>query len=374
MGTQGRSRGARAGRSGVSLLRNPGAATATLDPFGPDPPVGQPGAPFGPARSQVAATSDPEAASAALSDAYAELTLRPAPHDDPFRMRLQSMELADLKLATLDLSTSTVRTVPYPTYTVCLPVRCRVRVTAGGQSSVVSDCHGIAVCPDSGRVLVDYLSADCQVSTVTFERAALEAELGAMLGRPVAGSVRFDLRLDLGRCGTFRRSLALLRAELAVQDGLADHPAVAHRAGRLAMAGLLLSQPHPWAEELRRPARFEGPRAVRAAMAAIEERPTELVTVGDIARAAGLSVRALEDGFQRHLGTSPMAHLRRVRLARAHDELAAAEPGRTTATAVALRWGFAHYGRFAAQYRRCYGHSPADTLRARPGTTGATPW
>ena len=35
-----------------------------------------------------------------------------------------------------------------------------------------------------------------------------------------------------------------------------------------------------------------------------------------------------------------------------------------TATAIAQRWGFPHYGRFAAQYRRAYGCAPADTLRS----------
>jgi transcriptional regulator GlxA family with amidase domain len=95
----------------------------------------------------------------------------------------------------------------------------------------------------------------------------------------------------------------------------------------------------------------------------IEARPTELVTVSDIARATNLSVRALEDGFRRHVGTTPMAHVRRVRLGRAHEELVEAEPGATTAMAVAQRWGFGHYGRFAAQYRSCFGCSPSETLR-----------
>jgi AraC-like DNA-binding protein len=85
--------------------------------------------------------------------------------------------------------------------------------------------------------------------------------------------------------------------------------------------------------------------------------------VTDIARATNLSVRALEDGFRRHVGTTPMAYVRGVRLARAHDELVEAEPDATTAMAVAQRWGFTHYGRFAAQYRQRFGCSPSQTLR-----------
>ena len=39
----------------------------------------------------------------------------------------------------------------------------------------------------------------------------------------------------------------------------------------------------------------------------------------------------------------------------------------TTVTDVALRYGFANPGRFAGQYRRAFGVSPAETLRkAKP--------
>ncbi|MFJ6576984.1 helix-turn-helix domain-containing protein [Streptomyces sp. NPDC091368] len=66
----------------------------------------------------------------------------------------------------------------------------------------------------------------------------------------------------------------------------------------------------------------------------------------------------------RHLDSTPLAHLRRVRLALAHADLRAAEPGTATVASVAMRWGFAHPGRFAAAYRSAYGRAPSSTLRA----------
>jgi AraC-like DNA-binding protein len=189
-----------------------------------------------------------------------------------------------------------------------------------------------------------------------------------MLGHPVGSSIHFDLELDAAGCGSLRRSLDILCAELLDPSGLASHPTSARRLARLVMSGLLLGHRHDWSDQLRRPAGVEGPRSIRLAVAAIEERPADVVSVADIARAANLSVRALEEGFRRHLGTAPMAYARRVRLARAHDELVDAEPDATTATAVAHRWGFTHYGRFAAQYREQFGCSPAQTLRGTAGT------
>ncbi len=308
------------------------------------------------------ATGDPDVASAVLSDAYAELTIRLPSTAGPFGMRLEHVELPDVEIAVLDLSSARLRTVPYPTYTVCLPVQGRVRVSAGDTSVAIGDGRGISVCPASGEVEVEYLSDDCRVLTVTLGRHALERELEGMLGRPIDSPICFDLALDTARCASLQRSLDLVRAELADPGGLGGHGTARHQLGRLLMNGLLVGQRHTWSDELRRPAGFEGPRAIRLAIDAIAEQPMAFLTVGDVARAANLSVRALEAGFQRHLGTTPMAHMRRVRLARAHDELARAEPGTTTVTAVAQRWGFAHYGRFTAEYRLRYGCSPRQTL------------
>jgi AraC-like DNA-binding protein len=52
-------------------------------------------------------------------------------------------------------------------------------------------------------------------------------------------------------------------------------------------------------------------------------------------------------------------------MSRAHDDLVSADPDLTTATITAWRWGFGHYGQFAAEYRRRYGRKPSETLRAR---------
>ncbi len=310
----------------------------------------------------VCATGDLDVASAVLSDTYADLTIRLPATAGPFGMRLEQVELPDVQIAVLDLSSAWLRTVPYPTYTVCLPVQGRVLASVGASSVAIGDGQGISVCPASGEVEVEYLSDHCRVLTVTLGRHALERELEGMLGHPISSPIRFDLALDPTRGASLQRSLALVRAELADPAGLGGHGTARHRLGRLLMNGLLVGQRHTWSDELRRPAGFEGPRAIRLAVDAVADRPMAFVTVADVARAANLSVRALEAGFRRHLGTTPMAHVRQVRLARAHDELARAEPGTTTVTAVAQRWGFAHYGRFTAEYRRRYGCSPRQTL------------
>lgn len=109
------------------------------------------------------------------------------------------------------------------------------------------------------------------------------------------------------------------------------------------------------------------PRSVRRAVAFIESTIDLDVGLGDIAAAARVSPRALQYGFRRHLGISPMAYLRRDRLSQARVALLGAD-GHTTVTEVAGRWGFYNLGRFAADYRTAYGEQPRETLH-RQGVT-----
>jgi len=94
------------------------------------------------------------------------------------------------------------------------------------------------------------------------------------------------------------------------------------------------------------------------------------VHVGDLCRAASVSERALQYAFKEVVGATPVAYLIRLRLHRVRQALLAAGRGSTTVSAVALDWGFWHFGEFSRAYKRCFGEHPSDTLRRRPGQTG----
>ena len=61
-------------------------------------------------------------------------------------------------------------------------------------------------------------------------------------------------------------------------------------------------------------------------MTFIEENAHADITVADIAAAASVTVRAIQLAFRRHLDTTPLEYLRRVRLGHAHRDLLAADP------------------------------------------------
>ncbi|MER7760957.1 AraC family transcriptional regulator [Streptomyces sp. NPDC097619] len=106
-----------------------------------------------------------------------------------------------------------------------------------------------------------------------------------------------------------------------------------------------------------------GSAAAHRAMAFMDDNAHRPVTLTDIAAAAGTAPRALQHAFRRRYGVAPMAYLRRVRLARAHAELQAADPRRGVRVQdVSARWGWSSPGNFATAYRRAYGRSPSATL------------
>jgi len=103
-------------------------------------------------------------------------------------------------------------------------------------------------------------------------------------------------------------------------------------------------------------------RAEDYALSHVDER----VYVTDLCRAAAVSERALEYAFKEVMGLTPMAYLTRLRLHRVRQALLAATHASTTVSAVALDWGFWHFGEFSRAYKDCFGELPSDTLRRKP--------
>lgn len=106
------------------------------------------------------------------------------------------------------------------------------------------------------------------------------------------------------------------------------------------------------------------PPLLRRAVAFIDGNAHNAIGLADIAAAIHVTPRAVQYMFNRHLDTTPLTYLRRVRLHHAHRDLAAADPMTETVTAIAARWGWAHPGRFSVVYKSIYGQSPSSTLRS----------
>ncbi|WIB35459.1 AraC family transcriptional regulator [Curtobacterium sp. MCJR17_043] len=104
---------------------------------------------------------------------------------------------------------------------------------------------------------------------------------------------------------------------------------------------------------------------LRRALDYVQAHAREPIGTPEIAAAAGLSPRGLQQSLRRHLDQTPGELLRSVRLDGALHELRRAERDETSVADIARGWGFGHLGRFSAAYRSRFGELPSDTLRTR---------
>jgi len=207
------------------------------------------------------------------------------------------------------------------------------------------------------------------------DRNLLTCELEKVLGRktnaPLVFSPSFDVRTQGGR--RFRRLVfnlsELLRPGRGLPgsarfDNLQVDNLAHHLPARLLeneLVHLLLeTQRHNYTRLLARTYDAD-PWQVRAAEEYISDNAHLTLSLGDICFAAGVNSRTLQHGFQRRRGYTPMQWLRRVRLERVHQDLSRPDHA-TTVTQAASRWGFLHFGRFAAEYQAHFGEKPSETL------------
>lgn len=242
-------------------------------------------------------------------------------------------------------------------YLIQIPLEGTARVTVGG---VTVDSDRSAASIGSPTEPVDMMWSDGCEQLLVYIRRGLVEDMVA----PTPGSrqpVVFDPRLDLTSAAG-AAWLGLVR--LAVADVDSDRrtltaPLVARHFEHTLISALLAGQGHSSPPA---PGTTVGSRAVRQVVELMEATPEMPWRLADLAGHAGVSARALQEGFRSQLGVTPMTQLRRIRLRRAHRDLCRQDSTTASVAEIAARWGFGHLGRFAEAYRGEYDELPSHTL------------
>lgn len=200
---------------------------------------------------------------------------------------------------------------------------------------------------------------------VMIDRYAVEDALSDAIGRSVTSQIDFrpSMPTTTHAVGSWISLVSLFTEQLFRPGSLLHRPMIGMPFAESVVHGLLLAADHSYRTILEGGASECAPQAIRAAIAFIEDEPDQPWTVSALAKRCHVSIRSLQQGFRRHLGVSPMAHLREVRLRRARETLLKSNPSTVTVAAIAYRWGFNNLGRFAAAYAARYQELPAQTLR-----------
>jgi len=309
-------------------------------------------------------SADPNAVRFLLNRFYQPLVVDVPEGPAAFTLGAEVIQLGPLTVGQLSFAAAVTLTAPeIDAYHVSMPTTGRMRARHAGHEVLATPATAAIFGPGS-PVRAEH-SANSIELAIKIERRALEEELATLLGHPIEGPIDLPPAIGLteGPGQSWSRLIRLLRDELDFDQSLLYQPLIAEQLRSCVLSGLLLSAPHRYHEELTGSPAAGPPRAIRRAVEAVHDEPDRAFTVGDLAAIANMSVRSLQEGFRRHVGSAPMTYLQSVRLDRAHESLRRAGPTRVTVAAVAHRWGFAHLGRFASAYRRRFNQSPSETLR-----------
>lgn len=286
----------------------------------------------------------------------------------PFSMRIRAVTHGPVTVGMLSygspvrLETDTMDVA----YEVNVPMSGRLTCRAGRDTVLASPERAVLFGPDEPTGM-DGFGPGVPLVGVKLDRVAVEDRLAELTGAP--SPLHGAPSIDLSR-GRGREWWQVLRSLVDLFDGFDDDASLLNNElvmrplTQSLLHGVLFAADHPRLGYLLEPGAEPLPGALRRAQEVMSDRAAEPLTVDDVARATGVSVRGLQSAFRRHLDTTPMEFLRGVRLERAHAELVGADPSTTTVAQVAHRWGFTHVGRFAAHHRARYGSSPSESLRA----------
>ena len=106
-------------------------------------------------------------------------------------------------------------------------------------------------------------------------------------------------------------------------------------------------------------------RLAQAARDYIDEHYREQLRMERLCLVTGVATRTLQRAFREHYHQTISNYIKTVRLNAARRALASAFPENDSVTAIALRHGFGHLGRFAVEFRQRFGECPRDILSRR---------
>ncbi|ORW41743.1 hypothetical protein AWB90_20915 [Mycobacterium paraense] len=319
-------------------------------------------------RAPEVRTTDVEEAADALGRVYVTAELIPNTNKS-VNMQMNALQLPLLTAGYLGFGADiTIRADDVAAYYIDAPLSGRA-VSRWRDGELVKTTTGsVAVFTPGTPCVLDW-SGDCGQICLKVSEPQMHRQLEAMLNHPVRKRITFARQFDLSTAAAhdWFYLVRLLAREVGQPGGLLNHRLAVDNLQHLLIQGLLQIQPHNYTEALTESGRAANAAVAKRAIDLMHAHPEKPWSTAQLARATGVSARALQRAFERSDQPPPMIYLRRLRLSRVHAELTASSPDSVTVTMIAGRWGFVHLGRFASEYHQLFGETPSETLRHRVG-------
>jgi AraC-like DNA-binding protein len=272
-------------------------------------------------------TDEPEVAAGVLAEAYGDIGLSLTDDTAVFRLMLDRLDAGPFQLDHAELdATVAFGFETTDEFFVSRVSRGGLRVIQPGVDERLV-AGELALIARPGVETVTEISEFGQ-TVLTVRASALREAAGFHPDSdtlPTFSSVR---PADATLARTWHRAVEFVSEMLTGDPGVVDAPLVVGSVDRM-LAGLLLATfPNSaTAPAFRRDGHDARPvDTLHRAISFIDSNADLDIGIGEIAAAVGVSRRAVQLAFRRHLDSTPTAYLRQVRLDQAHRELVDAAP------------------------------------------------
>ncbi|WP_244564505.1 AraC family transcriptional regulator [Rhizobium sullae] len=257
---------------------------------------------------------------------------------------------------------------PPDAYALYVPIAGAMEMAGRGHQ--LTSTPGTLLAADLSKATILRLHNERSHIGIAFSRQSVTRQLSELLDAPVTHDIELFAEYD-AHSGAGAKLAAMVHL---LWNNLISEPAGAISARstefffRTIMVTLLENVPHRYSALLERPVSPAMPRQMKRAIDYMMANIARAVSVEEVARDAGVSTRALQAAFKQFKNTTPLNHLRQLRLEGARKDLLLGHQDSVSISDIARQWGFRHVGRFSILYRETFGEMPTETRRfARAG-------
>lgn len=256
-----------------------------------------------------------------------------------------------------------VTSAPLDSYQVMVPLRGKLVCLTNSTELVASPNQALVYSPHDK--LDTYWTADCVALVLSVSAGKLH-----MLARTLLP--RFSLEGMPGRsvmtltsdCGlSFNNALRVICEESAdsgsafcrgltsraLEEALLASLLLAHK--QQSSAGLPIDTEH-----------YSDKNYMDSAIEYIDQHCADEITLNDLVKLTGVSMRTLQYGFKNKFNLGPMTYIKQLRMHRVRDALLEAPPDNSRVGDIAAQWGFYNGSAFASLYRKIFDELPSETL------------
>lgn len=249
-------------------------------------------------------------------------------------------------------------------YSISLPLSGQQELRRANGLLISDSSNGLIVSPYDQQELS--IAGNCRKIQVAIKCAAMRQVLEEMLQRPMQQPIVFETRISTtqGAGAAWWRLVKYLLMEMDQARDFFGHISIARDIERALIKGLILSQPNNYSSELVSLSQIRCPEYLLKAKQFLHEHASDEINLDDVEQAAGVSRFKLYEDFKKYFGISPTLYLKRFRLEAVRQALL--EGGcNQNISAVAMRWGFNHLGRFSSDYKKLFLEMPSTTVERR---------